>query len=220
MKIHDVKQGSPQWSTLRLGIPTASEFDALISPEWKIRTGQGPQTYLYQKLTEKLLGFATEASSFAMEQGSILEHEAVPWFEFTHDTQVKRVGFCTTDDGRFGCSPDGLLGEDGGIEIKCPQPATHLRYLMEGVVPKEYLAQVHGSMWVTGRSWWKFASYSRQFPPMVLHVNRDEEIMDTMDQALENFSSKFQAAYAKIKSMRDTENASKEAAYLASQTIP
>lgn len=203
MIVHDVKQGSPEWFALRLGIPTASEFDALISPEWKARTGQGPQTYLYGKLCEKSMGCPLETGgSFSMEQGTILQDEALPWYEFANDITIQRVGFCTTDDGRIGCSPDGLIGEDGGIEVKCPRPDTHLKYLLQGGVPKEYLAQVHGSMLVTGRPWWTFLSYSRQFPPLVVHVQRDEGIIAPMRAALDAFLVGFDFALAKVNALR------------------
>lgn len=213
MNIHDVKQGSGEWKSLRLGIPTASEFDAIVTPEFKPRTGQTPETYLYQKLCEKLLGFAPDINAFAMDQGVILEGEAKPFYELTYDRPLQSVGFCTTDDGRIGCSPDGLLGTDGGLEIKCPQPHTHLRYFMEGGVPKEYLAQVHGSMLVTGRPWWEFMSYSRQFPPVIVRVERDERIQALLRAAIDAFLVKFDEKYSALKSMRDDENAIKSSEY-------
>ena len=214
MKTFDVAQGSPAWIKLRMGIPTASELDALVSPTLKIRTGEGPQTYLYQKLCCAVTGIPPDDfQSFAMGQGSILEHEAVPWFEFTHEAKVERVGFCTTDDGRVGCSPDGLLGSDGGIEIKCPRPETHLKYLLEGTVPTQYLAQIHTSMLVTGRRWWNFLSYSRQFPALLLRVEYSQEWQDTIRKALDGFYEKFTPAFQKITAMRDSENSAKEAAY-------
>lgn len=214
MKIHNVEQGSAEWLSLRLAIPTASEFDALVSPTWKIRTGEGPRTYLYQKICEKFIGaFADGGSSFAMGQGSIMEHEAIPWFSFTHDMPVQRVGFCTTDDGRIGCSPDGLIGEDGGIEVKCPSPATHLRYWSDGVLPKEHAAQVHGSMYVTGRKWWYFLSYSRQFPAFLIRVERDEAIQQAIDEALAGFLSDYDELYTKLRTIKDAENAAAQAAY-------
>lgn len=214
MKIYDFPQGSGPWLQARLGIPTASEFDSIITPEWKVRTGQGPTTYLYTKLCEKFMGaFADGGSSFAMGQGSILEHEAIPWYEFTEGVRVQRVGFCTTDDGRIGCSPDGLIGEEGGIEIKCPAPVTHLRYYFEGVLPKEHAAQVHGNMFVTGRKWWKFVSYSRQFPQLVVHVERDERIQKAIGEALAQFLEVFSIKRDQLKSIKDAENAANQSAY-------
>jgi hypothetical protein len=211
MKVFNCPQGSGEWKSLRLGIPTASEFDSIMTPEFKLRTGQTPETYLYKKLCEKLLGFSPDIDAFAIEQGVILEKEARPYYEFTFNTPVQLVGFCTTDDGRVGCSPDGLIGEDGGIEIKCPQPHTHLRYLLEGGLPKDYMAQVHGSMYVTGRPYWMFMSYSRQFQPLLIRVERDERIQSMIHQALEAFLDKFEDKYATIKAARDADNAIKEA---------
>lgn len=199
-----------------MGIPTASELDALISPEWKIRTGQGPTTYLYEKLCCKVTGIPPDSfGTFAMEQGVVLEQEAIPFFSGVYDMEVEKVGFITTDDGNFGASPDGLIGTDGGIEAKCPHPDTHLKWLMEGGVPKEHLAQVHGSMYATGRSWWYFLSYSRQFPAIVIRVERDEEIQKAIHCAVSGFTANFNEKHAKIRAMRDAENAVKQAAYNA-----
>lgn len=204
MKLHNVQQGSQEWLELRLGIPTASEFNALISPTWKVREGEGPHTYLCRKIVEKVCRHIDEdfGGNFAVEQGSILEGEAIPWFEFAHDVAIDRVGFCTTDDGRAGCSPDGLIGEDGGIEVKCPLPHTHLKYLLAGTLPADYAAQVHGSMYVTGRKWWKFVSYSRKFPALVLHVDRDEKIQEAIKAALDGFNALFDAQMERIAKLK------------------
>lgn len=202
MRIIDCKQGSTEWLQARCGIPTASEFDSLITPEWKIRTGQGPETYLLTKLAERIMGYPAQSfGGGAMEQGAILEDEAYPWYEGVFDVTVQRVGLCVTDDGRIGCSPDGLLGDDNGLEIKCPQPHTHLKYLLGGVVPKEYLAQVHGAMYVTGRPKWTFISYSRYFPPLIVHVERDEGIQNALDKALERFIADFDESLERLHGM-------------------
>ena len=144
------------------------------------------------------------AQSFSggpMEQGSILEGEALPWLEFAHGVKVNRVGFCETDDKRIGCSPDGLIGEDGGLEIKCPEAHTHLRYLLGGVVPPQYLAQVHGNLFVTGRKWWRFISYNRNFPALDVTVQRDEEWIAALGIVLAAFLTDFDAAYAKVQAI-------------------
>ena len=202
MIIYDCKQGTEAWLLKRCGLPTASEFDALISPEMKPRTGQGRTTYLLSKVAEKVMGYPAQSfSGGAMEQGSILEGEALPFYEFTFDAKVQRVGFCTTDDGRIGCSPDGLLGEDGGIEVKCPSPHVHLGYLLGGVVPKEYLAQVHGSLYVTGRAYWTFLSYNRNFPPLVVRVERDEAWIAALDAALKQFLADFDTLHTRLRSL-------------------
>ncbi len=203
MKIIDCKQGTGPWLWARAGILTASEFDSLMTPLWKKRDGETPQTYILRKVAEACMGIPlSDPSAWVMEQGAILEAEAIPWLEFTHNLTVQRVGFVTSDDGRIGCSPDGLIGDDGGIEIKCPQPPAHLKYLLGGVVPKDYLAQVHGSLYVTGRGWWKFLSYSRQFPPMLLHVERNEEIIAKIDAVVQESLVDFEAKLAKVRALK------------------
>lgn len=202
MKVIDCKQGSTAWLQARCGIPTASEFDNLISPEWKTRAGQTPESYMLKKVAETVMGYPLQSfGGGAMEQGSLLEGEALPWYTFTTGVEVRRVGFCTTDDGRIGCSPDGLIGDDGGLEIKCPEAHTHLKYLLGGTVPKEYLAQIHGCMYVTGRPWWTFISYSRWFPPLVVRVERDEAIQQALHAVLTRFLADYDAATAKIKGL-------------------
>jgi hypothetical protein len=201
---HPVTQGSEAWLKLRLGRPTASEFDQLLTPEFKVRTGQMPQSYLCRKLAEYFTGKPLEDfGSFAMEQGSILEGEAVPWFEFVHGVKVRRMGFVTDEAMRYGCSPDGLIGDDDGLEVKCPRPQTHVQYLLDGVVPKDYLCQVHGCMYVTGRPRWTFLSYSRHFPALVVKVERDEVIQEAIKVALDLFLGKFAACVEKIEAMQN-----------------
>lgn len=199
MKIHPAPQGSVDWSIARAGIATCSEFDQLLTPLFKVRTGDMPDSYVNKKLAEAwlggpLLGFNT----FNMDAGKILEEEAIPWYELEFGETIQRVGLITTDDGKVGCSPDGLLGDDGGIEIKCPEPHTHVGYLRDGEVPPQYRAQVHGAMWVTGRKWWKFVSYRRRFPPLVVTVYHDDEIHDAISEALVSFSEAFDAGWARL----------------------
>lgn len=189
----------------RSGIPTASEFDALLTPKFKVKTGDGPRTYLCKKLAEKWQGGPLMATTgaWAMEQGHLLETEAIPWFSAFYDKDVQRVGFITTEDGFAGCSPDGLLSNDEGeiergIEIKCPQLHTHVGYVLDGIVPEEYLVQVHGGMYVTGLEKWTFLSYRRHFPPLVIEVERDDEIQDKIAEALDKFAEDFNDAWATL----------------------
>lgn len=188
-----------------MGIPTASEFSTFMTNSFESRTGEGVKTYLYQKLAEKWHGKPLpDFQSWAMEQGSILEDHAIPFYQLEFNERIRRVAFVSSDDKKCGCSPDGLIGDDetgGGIEIKCPYLKTHVKYLLEGKLPSDYVCQVHGSMFVTGRKWWRFMSYFRGHPPFVISVDRDEEIMRKIGVCIDQFNETFNAALTKLKTM-------------------
>ena len=133
-----------------------------------------------------------------MDAGTILEEEALPWFEWEFQLKVERPGFITTDDGLVGCSPDGWIAGFRGVEIKCPAPDTHVKYLLAGECPDDYKAQVQGSMWVTGVAQWTFLSYRRRFPQLVLTVERDEAMQQAITDALAAFLAKFEAGKKRL----------------------
>lgn len=199
MKISPYAQQTVEWMQARAGIPTASEFDNLVSPTGEVRTGKMPETYLHQKVAEYWLGGPiAQLNMFDAEQGRILEEEAIPWYELEYGVTVNRVGLITTDDGLCGCSPDGLIGEDCGIEIKCPAVHTHIGYLLKGKLPDAYVHQVQGSLYVTGFSSWKFVSYRRRLPALVLTVERDGEYQKAIYDALNLFLTKFEIAKKRL----------------------
>lgn len=201
MIVHrEYQQGSVEWIEAHMGIPTASEFKNLVTDKLEIRrwNTQMPQTYLCRKLAEAWGGPLPGFSAYATEQGHFLEDKAIPMYELEYEEKVDRVAFCATDDGRIGCSPDGLIGEDGGIEVKSLELPHHIEVLMGGVLPTEYAAQVHGCMLVTGRPWWKFFAYRRNFPTLLLQINRDAEIQETLGDALNEFLVRFDKAWAKL----------------------
>ncbi len=216
MKTLLMAQGSVEWFEARKGVVTASEIDSLVTPAWKVRTGKGVDSYMFRKLAEKSVGWAADfGGSYQMDQGSIAEKIALPWFNFTYNADARPVGFCISDDGRTGCSPDAMIGDDNGLEIKFPSHPVHLQYLAEGVLPDDYAAQVHFSMYVTGFKQWEFVSFSKVFPSLHVTVKRNEEIQAVIHEALQKFFVKFDAHYAVIKSAQDAESAGKEAAYNA-----
>lgn len=199
MKEYSCAQGEHEWLQARVGKVTASEADQLLTPEFEQRKGEMPKTYLARKLAEKILNRPLEGfSSFETEQGQILEMEARSWFAFEFSHKVRQPGFIEHDDGRCGCSPDALLDDDGGLELKAPQPTNHVRYVLDGTLPKDYAVQVHFSMFATGRKWWKFVSYRRRFQPLVLTVERDEAIMAKIAKALSDFYARFDAALERL----------------------
>ncbi len=123
-----------------------------------------------------------------MERGIEMEAEARAWYAMAQDQDVEQVGFVWLDDRvQVGCSPDGLVGEHGGLEIKCPAPHTHVGYLLEQKLPTDYIPQVQGSMWVCDRQWWDFLSYCPGIEPLVIRVERDEEYIDKLAGLLDKF---------------------------------
>ena len=204
MKIHPVEPGSVDWEILRSGKITASEADALVTPLGKVKEGDGPRTYLYKKLAEIWLGGPLPSVEFWNgEQGQILEEFARPAFALETGMDVKTVGFITTDDERCGCSPDGMvesrIGQNcAGVEIKSPHVETHLGYVLDGVLPKEYVLQVQFSLWVTGwREWW-FYSFCRRMPSLILRVEPDKKIQDAISSAVALFVPKLDTALEKL----------------------
>lgn len=202
MKIHTCQQGSTEWMLARAGKVTASEIDALVSPLWAVRKGEGVQTYLYQKLSERLFGYTGETgSTFAMDQGNIVEKIALPFWSAVHGQEVRRVGFITTDDDKCGCSPDAILDNGEGLEVKAPQNPNHLKYLLGGVLPPSYAPQVQFSLWVTKFKAWNFMSFSVHLPPLIVRVEPDPAAFAAFDAATSAFIRELDAAEAKIRKL-------------------
>lgn len=213
MKIHtDCEQGDLTWMLKHIGVLTASCLDQMVDTSFELRKGEMPKTLVFKKLAEAYRGKplsdldSRPNSGWSAEQGMILEEEARPFFILETGKQVKQVAFITTDDGLFGCSPDGLILDKkgkpvSGVEIKSPAPYTHVKYLINGVVPNEYIAQVHGSMFATGFDTWWFMSYRRGFPPLIIEVTRNEEIIAKIKNAVEKFHYDFEDAKAKMKAI-------------------
>ncbi len=206
MKLHtDFEQGSVAWLEAHCGIPTASEFGHLVTPkQFKHKNGEASRSFLARKLAEAWIGpLPGIGGSWFMEQGLILEGEARPFLEFEFGWKLRTVGFITTDDGRIGCSPDALLGDNCGVEIKCPEASTHVKYLLAGTLPPDYAPQVHGCMMVTGFPSWYFVSYRRGLPLFVLKVERDEEIQKAIQESVSIFLQAFDAGMERLIELND-----------------
>lgn len=185
LEIFDCEQGSAEWHACRLGIPTASRFaDILAKGEGKMRG-----RYLRDLAAERLRGTVEEDtySNAHMERGKVQEDDARRLYAFMADLDPVRVGFIR--DGRKGCSPDSLIGEDGGLEIKTALGHIQVERLQRGGLPSEHKAQVQGSLWVTGRTWWDFCSYSPGLPPLIVRVDRDEQYIADLAKAVDAFNA-------------------------------
>lgn len=194
----ELQQQTPEWFAARCGVPSASNFDKIVTT--KGEPSKQAQKYLWQLAGERVTGKQEESfTSGHMQRGIELEAEARQFYELVSDVVVQTVGICYPNENKkYSCSPDGLVGEDGGLEIKCPSMAVHVGYLIEGVLPTEYFQQVQGNLLVTGRKWWDFVSYYPGLKPLMLRVYRDEEFIKKLDLALENFCEELDAVTKRI----------------------
>ena len=168
-------QLSGPWWEARRGIITASAADRVI-------TGLGNPSKQVEKLINELIAeridlspnfFSAHPMTRAMANGRDTEDEARRWYAANYGT-VQQVGICATDDMRYACSPDGLVGDDGVLELKCPMMKTHIGYLRDGGLPRTYRPQVHMQLLVTKREWVDFVSYAIGADPLVVRVVPDE----------------------------------------------
>jgi len=185
----DLAQGSDLWLDARLGIPTASEFDRILTPA-KLELSKSSRAYMCRKLGEWMYGAPLEAFvSPWMERGQQLEAEAVRYYEMERDCGAVAVGLVLTDDGTAGASPDRLIGDDGLLEMKCPALETHVGYLLDpGSLLAEYRLQVQGQLWVcTDREWCDVMSYYPGFPAVIVRAMRDGKVQDALSQHIPAF---------------------------------
>lgn len=201
MIFHDVQQTTEEWIKLRLGVPTASNFSRIMTPA-KMQLSKSADKYIAELIGEKLSPFMPERAetftSRAMQWGQQTEAEARSYYAMDRNAKVTNGGFCTTGDGKLGCSPDGLVGDDGCLEIKCPEPGTHVQYLMDGGVPDDYKPQVHGHLIVTGRAWCDFLSYAIGMPPLLVRVVPDLYTIQLADVIHKQFLPRYDEMLARL----------------------
>ena len=182
MIISPHEQGTDAWLAARLGKPSASCFSKLITMTGK--PSSSADGYINLLLAERLTGKSEpHYTSEAMILGTEREPEARADYEFITGNKVDQFGFILDDSESYGCSPDGLIGDDGGLEIKCPAQTTQAGYWRDkqsGV--KKYYQQIQGCMWVTGRKWWDFFSYHPDMPHVLVRVDRNEEYIEKLSQ--------------------------------------
>ena len=192
----DCEQGSDEWFSARLGIPTASGFGKIITP----KTGKlsvSADKYIAELIAETVEPDNSFNGNQWTERGHELEPEARAWYEFESGNQVEEVGILLLDDKSAGVSPDGLIGDDGLLEIKCPKPSTHVHWLLAGELPTEHKPQCHAALHLTGRKWLDFVSYCPGFSALLLRVMPDE-YTELVGDALLQFTEKLTAAKSRV----------------------
>lgn len=199
-----LEQGSDEWKRARLGHVSASNVAAVMSRTKDGKESATRRAYKIKLVAERLTGSAQESyKNAAMEWGNEQEPFARMAYEAEKNIFVEKTGFWKHPYKNWiGVSPDGLVGEDGLIEIKCPNTTTHLEYLWDDVVPTEYRKQIQMQLWVTGRQWCDFVSYDPRLPKknqlFIKRCQRDEELINEMEIEVEKFLAEIQAIINKL----------------------
>ena len=203
MRIINCEQGSPEWINARLGLVSASRFkDVMTEPRAKKDKEAGmlsgtAESYMQELISEILTGQQMAISGKALDHGTEYEPAACTHYEFMFDIDVEHVGIILTDDRKTGASPDGLVGADGMIEIKCPYSSkNHIATIISGCMPSEHMPQVQGNMWINGRQWCDFISFDPRIDGdagfFVQRIYRDEEYIQTLEEKVSAFVRKME----------------------------
>jgi hypothetical protein len=227
VRILNVEQRSPEWYAARRGIPTASEFGCIMQPV-KLGYAAAADEYINRLIDEVIRPEAVGnfTGNRHTERGCALEPEAREVYAFERDVRLQQVGLVLNDAGTLGCSPDSLVlaphdarmasmiehgmaaidwsgwpqKPAGGLEVKCPDGPTHIRWLRAGKIPAEHLCQVHGGLIVTGLPWWDFMSYCPPYPPLFARAV-PEAFTEALRACLERFLGEYTKARKQIEAM-------------------
>ena len=194
LQIIDCEQNSPEWFEARRGIPTASAFAKVLAK------GEGltRREYMMKLAGEIITGKPMKSyKSEEMERGHEWEPEARDLYAFTTGAHPRKVGFLR--NGRKGCSPDSLIGDDGGLEIKTAEAHILADIIDRDVFPPKHKAQVQGTLWVSGRQWWDLLIYARDMPPFIKRVYRDEPYIQTLATEVDRFNTELDEVVRKIR---------------------
>jgi hypothetical protein len=200
IQIIDCEQGGEDWRAARLGIPTASEFATVMRSKGRAADGSSKErrTYMHKLVGEIMTGEPMESfSNVHMERGKVMEDEARDLYAMLTDTEPQRVGFIR--NGQKGASPDSLIGTDRGLEIKTALPHIQIERLLKNELPAEHVAQVQGNLWVAERDHWDFCSYWPKMPMLKVTVDRDEEFIAKLSDAVDRFNDELQQVLATVR---------------------
>jgi putative phage-type endonuclease len=206
--IEMMDQGTEEWFTIRIGKVTASRVADVIA---KTKTGYSAtrDNYMAQLVCERLTGQKGESfTNAAMQHGTDTEPLARAAYEALKDVLVDEVGFVPHPSIIMaGASPDGLVGEDGLLEIKCPNTATHIETLLSQSVPGKYNTQMQFQMACTGRQWCDFVSFDNRLPDelqlFVKRVPRDNEFIKQMEDEVVKFLNELDIKIAQLMDLKN-----------------
>lgn len=188
---YDVIQGTTAWTDIRLGVVTASNINMLITPKGKLASGDKVRDYAYKLVGERATWRVDyEFQGFDMERGHIEEDIARNIYSDSYE-EVRLCGFVenTLHGFKIGASPDGLVGEDGGIEIKSRKTKFQIETVAEDIIDDKYINQIQCCLLVTGRKWWDFVQYSNGLPLYVKRILPDPERQALIIEAVTAFEA-------------------------------
>ena len=198
MQIIDCEQGTPEWYTARLGLPTASMFATVMAKGKDGGASVGRKTYMLKLAGEIVTGEPMDNYTNAdMERGKIMEAEARNFYCFIHDATPQRVGFIV--NGPKGCSPDSLIGTKGMLEVKTKLAHLTIECLLKDEFPPEHKAQCQGGLWVAEREWIDIAVYWPKLPLFVKRAHRDEAYIRDLARAVDQFNAELADIVEKVK---------------------
>ena len=203
----ELEQGSAEWLQARCGKVTASRV-ADVAAETKAGWGASRKNYMADLIAERLTGQpASSFSNEAMRWGTDTEPQARAAYEFFHDVAVVQVGLINHPDiPKSAASPDGLVSDDGMVEIKCPNTATHIDTLLSGKIPAKYDTQMQWQMACTGRAWCDFVSFDPRMPEhlsmFVRRVERNEERIAELSEIVGTFLTELDAKITELNSLQ------------------
>ena len=192
-------QRSKEWFQERLALPTASEFEKIVTTKGK--PSESATKYLYELVGEYQTKRNTERFvSPKMRRAAEREPEAREMYQLITGNEVQEVGLCWKDEQkRFGASPDGLVDSEGGFETKDAEPHIQVMRFIEKWNGMEHWTQCQGGMLVCGRKWWDLQSYCEGMEPIIIRIWRNEEFIKKLEVELINFSDRLFSLIRKIK---------------------
>lgn len=189
MRVINCEQRSPEWFAARCGLITASRFKDARATLKNGAPAQARLDYMAELALERITGaLADRFVTPAMQRGTELESAARAAYEADTGEIVAELGMCLHDTHAFGYSPDGLVGDDGLIEIKCPANSYKLAQLLLTRDIAEYVDQVQGGMWITGRAWCDVLIYHPSMPLKPIRVMRDDDYIKELEMSLLAFA--------------------------------
>ena len=203
-------QGSPEWFEARRGFVGASAINDVMATTKSGGEAATRRNLRARIIAERLTGICAESfTSSAMQWGIDNEPIARAMYEIQSGNDVEQVGFILHHEIKMtGASPDGLINDDGLIEIKCPNTATHIDYLLAGVPPAEYHNQMLWQMECTGRKWCDFASFDSRMPDdmklFIVRFHRDEERIKELRKCVNKFLEEVNEVLEKLQAYRQS----------------